>query len=68
MTKKMKNKFEFIEVENMKRKRILIILGIICLIGSFIWMLISQASTGPFLFLAGAGGALLADGISTKEK
>lgn len=52
----------------MKRKRILIILGIICLVGSFIWMLISQSSTGPFLFFAGAGGALLADGISTKEK
>ena len=47
---------------------ILVILGIICLVGSFIWMLISQSSTGPFLFLAGAGGALLADGISTKEK
>lgn len=52
----------------MKKKRILIILGIICLVGSFIWMLRSQSSTGPFLFLAGAGGALLANGKSTKDK
>lgn len=54
--------------ENMKKKRIRFILGIVCIIGSFIWMLLSQSSTGPFLILAGAGGVLLADGIIKKDE
>lgn len=52
----------------MKKKSITFIVGIICLIVSFIWMLLSQSSTGPFLFLSGAGGALIANGIGKKDK
>ena len=46
----------------MKKKRILVILGITCIVLAFIWMILSQSSVGPFLLLAGAGGALLANG------
>ena len=50
----------------MKKKRILVILGITCIVLAFIWMILSQSSVGPFLLLAGAGGALLANGKSKK--
>lgn len=50
----------------MTNKCIEVILGILCLITSFIWMLLAQSSTGPFLLLAGVGGALLANGRSKK--
>lgn len=34
----------------------------------FVWMLLSQSSTGPFMVLAGAGGALLANGRRKEDK
>lgn len=52
----------------MKKEYITMILGIVCLVVSFAWMILSQASVGPFLFLAGAGGALIAGGRKGKDK
>lgn len=47
-------------------KKVLLILGVICLIGSVLWMLAVRSSTGPFLILAGAGGVLMLEGIYKK--
>lgn len=43
-----------------KRRKLFLIAGILCLIVGFVWMVIAQFSTGPFLILASVGGALLA--------
>lgn len=40
------------------------IIGIAGLIASFIWMLISQSSTGWFLLLAGLSGSTIWRGIT----
>lgn len=47
----------------MKKGKIYLIAGIICIIVSILWMIISQASTGYFRFFAAAGGWLLVSGI-----
>lgn len=47
----------------MKKGKIYLIAGIICIIVSILWMIISQASTGCFRVLASAGGWLLGSGI-----
>lgn len=45
------------------KKYIILLIGVLCLIGSFIWMILSQASTGPFLILGSIGGAIICEGI-----
>ncbi len=46
------------------RKYVLLMIGIICLIGSFIWMCASKQSTGPFLILGAVSGAIIVEGIA----
>lgn len=46
----------------MKKFSVLLI-GILCLIASFIWMVLSQSSTGPFLILGSISGAIIMEGI-----
>ena len=52
----------------MNKKKIILYIGIACIIAGFTWMLLSQSSVGPFLILGGAGGALIADGIRKKDE
>jgi len=51
----------------MKKARILVILGIICLVGSFIWMLISQSSIGPFFVFGRSGRGIVSRWNTFKE-
>jgi multisubunit Na+/H+ antiporter MnhE subunit len=46
----------------MKKYSILLI-GIFCMIASFIWMVLSQSATGPFLILGSISGAIIMEGI-----
>lgn len=45
------------------KKYILLIIGIMEIIISFIWMTLSQSSTGLYLFLASMGGVTIKKGI-----
>ena len=50
------------------KKYIVLILGILLLIISFIWMILSETSTGPFLVLSAISGATIAEGIHQVKK
>lgn len=50
------------------KKYMLLIIGIILLAVSFIWMVISQSSTGMFLILGGASGRIIVEGIFRIKK
>ena len=50
------------------KKYIVLILGILLLIISFIWMILSETSTGPFLVLSEISGATIAEGIHQVRK
>ncbi len=50
------------------KKYILLIVGIIELIVSFIWMILSRSSTGLFLVLAAISGATIEHGIEKIRK
>lgn len=50
------------------KKYIVLIIGVILLILSFAWMVFSKTSTGPFLFLASASGAIIVEGIHKVRK
>ncbi|MCQ2442753.1 MAG: hypothetical protein MJ077_06495 [Oscillospiraceae bacterium] len=45
------------------RKYTLLIIGIMCLIGSFIWIFASKQSTGPMI-LGAVSGAIIFEGIA----
>lgn len=40
-----------------------LIIGIICLLIGFVWMVLSETSAGLYLVLAAAGGALIFEGM-----
>lgn len=50
------------------KKYTVLIIGIVLLIVSFIWMIISRSSTGLFLILGGAGGAVITEGVFRIKK
>ena len=50
------------------KKYTVIILGILLLIISFIWMISSEASTGPFFILSATSGAIIVEGIHQVRK
>lgn len=51
-----------------KKGKYLLIIGIVCLIISFVCMVLSKTSTGDYLILAGVSGALIFEGIHIKNK
>ena len=62
-------KFEFGEARRFRMKKyIVLILGILLLIISFIWMILSETSTGPFLVLSAISRATIAEGIHQVRK
>jgi uncharacterized membrane protein YbaN (DUF454 family) len=50
------------------KKYIVLILGILLLIISFVWMILSKSSTDSFLILSAIGGATLVEGIHKVRK
>ncbi|MGN0365943.1 MAG: hypothetical protein ACI4E5_08420 [Suilimivivens sp.] len=50
------------------KKYMVLILGILLLIISFVWMILSQTSTGPFLILSTISGATIVEGIHQVRK
>ena len=63
------HEFEFGEAKRFRMKKyIVLILGILLLIISFIWMILSETSTGPFLVLSAISGAKIAEGIHQVRK
>lgn len=50
------------------RRYLILIFGILLLIGSFVWMVLSQHSTGPFLILGAISGAIIVEGIHRVRK
>ena len=49
------------------RKYSILLIGILCLLASLIWMVLSQSSTGPFLILAAISGALIIEGAAAMK-
>ncbi len=50
------------------KKYTVLIIGIVLFIASFIWMILSQSSTGPFLLLASVSGALIFEGVQRVKR
>jgi len=50
------------------KKYIVLLIGILLLVVSFVWMVASEGSTGPFLLLGGISGAVIVEGIHRLRK
>ena len=50
------------------KKYIVLVLGILLLIISFVWMILSETSTGPYLILSAISGAIIVEGIHQVRK
>ena len=47
---------------------IVLIIGIVSIVASFVWMVLLKTSTGPFLVLATVSGVIIEEGIDRIKK
>lgn len=55
-------------MEEQMKKYMVLLIGILFLVVSFIWMVLLGESTGPFWVLSAIGGAIMVEGIHRLRK
>lgn len=61
--------FDYLSKGDKKMKKyIVLILGVLLLIISFVWMILSKTSAGPYFILAAISGSTISEGIRQVRK